>query len=379
MAQRLKTDWFLFWTVIALAFFGLVIVFSASLPKTELMHKSSFYFVGKQAALIGAGVVCLMGLKRLDYRKLNRPEWAFGLMGVILTLLVAVYFLDGHHHRWIRVPGVQVQPSELAKPGLAIFLAWFVTRRITAINSRYTMGPAALVIGVLAVLVLAGDMGTMAVMMITVAAVFYVAGLSPRYAAMALAALMLIGVVGIAAKPYRLRRVVHFVDPSYELLAKVDSSGRVKAWLENSMSTRDPNYQARQSVIAVGSGGLFGLGLMHGKQKMLYVPEAHTDFIYSVIGEELGFFGCAGVLAAFMVILWRGLRLFWMAPDDFGRYLALAVTVCLTVQALINISVVLDLGPTKGIPLPLISSGGTSMLSSLISLGLLLSVSERAG
>jgi cell division protein FtsW len=159
----------------------------------------------------------------------------------------------------------------------------------------------------------------------------------------------------------------------------LDKSGKLKAYVQSSLATRDPGYQAKQSRIAVGSGGLMGVGLMEGKQKLLYLPEAHTDFIYAVVGEELGLWGAGGVLLGFFVLLWRGLRLFWLAPDDFGRYIALGVTVSVVVQALINMSVVLDIGPTKGIPLPMISYGGSSLLGTLTSLGLLLSVSEQAG
>jgi cell division protein FtsW len=163
------------------------------------------------------------------------------------------------------------------------------------------------------------------------------------------------------------------------MVEKIDPSGRLKAYVQSSLAARDPSYQPKQSRIAVGSGGIFGLGLMQGKQKLLYLPEAHTDYIYAVVGEELGLWGSTGVLAGFFVILWRGIRLFWLAPDPFGKYLALGVTVSIVVQALINISVVLDIGPTKGIPLPMVSYGGSSLLATLISLGLLLSVSEHSG
>jgi cell division protein FtsW len=128
----------------------------------------------------------------------------------------------------------------------------------------------------------------------------------------------------------------------------------------------------------VGSGGFLGLGLMESKQKWLFLPEAHTDYIYAIVGEELGFFGCTAVLGGFLIILWRGLRLYWTAPDDFGRYVALGVTASIVTQAMINMSVVLGMGPTKGIPLPMISSGGSSLLSTLMCLGLLLSVSEQS-
>jgi cell division protein FtsW len=214
---------------------------------------------------------------------------------------------------------------------------------------------------------------------LTAVVLFYVAGLDRRYLALGAMAGVLIGCVAVVSKPYRLARVVSYVNSDFTLVDKIDSSGRLKAYIQSSLAARDPSYQPKQSRIAVGSGGVLGLGLMQGKQKLLYLPEAHTDYIYAVVGEELGLWGSTGVLAGFFVILWRGLRLFWLAPDHFGRYLALGVTVSIVVQALINISVVLDIGPTKGIPLPMISYGGNSLLSTLTSLGLLLSVSEHSG
>jgi cell division protein FtsW len=153
----------------------------------------------------------------------------------------------------------------------------------------------------------------------------------------------------------------------------------VKDYINSGTSNRDAVYQVKQSKIAVGSGGFFGLGLMEGQQKMHYLPEAHTDFIYAVVGEELGLWGTSAVIAGFLVLLYRGLRLFYSAPDDFGRYLALAITVSIVLQAFVNISVVLDMAPTKGIPLPLISYGGSSMLGTLLMLGMLMSVSEHSG
>jgi cell division protein FtsW len=379
MAQRLRMDWTLFFTVIGMGFFGLVMVYSASIPKTQVGDRNSLYFLLKQFAVMMAGIAALMVLRRIDYRKLNQPLWAFLPLGLVLSLLLAVYFLDAAHHRWVRVGGFQLQPSEFAKPALAVFLAWFVSRRLNAINSRHTFGPAALALAVLAGLVLAGDLGTMVVLLATAASVFFVAGINRRHFAMACVAMAILAGAGILAKPYRLLRLLFYVDPEQKLIAQYEPLQKLKERAEASLASRDPHYQANQSVIAVGSGGVLGLGLMQGRQKMLYIPEAHTDFIYAVVGEELGLWGCSGVLMGFLIILWRGLRLFWCAHDAFGRYLALGLTTCLVFQAFINISVVLDLGPTKGIPLPLISYGGSSMLSSLISMGLLLSVSERSG
>jgi cell division protein FtsW len=186
--------------------------------------------------------------------------------------------------------------------------------------------------------------------------------------------------VFIALSPYRLARVVRFFDPQFKIVEKFDSKGKIKTQMEKSLATRDTNYQALQAKIALGAGGPTGLGLMNGKQKLLYLPEAHTDFIYAVVGEELGMIGAVGLLIGFGIIFWRGLRAAWlMEGDDFGRYLALGITVVVVVQGLINMSVVLGMMPTKGIPLPMISYGGSSLLSTLVLLGILMNVSEHAG
>jgi cell division protein FtsW len=213
----------------------------------------------------------------------------------------------------------------------------------------------------------------------TAAIMLYVAGLDRKYIRIAI----VVGAIGVfaavAAKPYRLVRIFGFFDPNYATLDRFSWGHRLKDYMQQSSYNRDPGYHVRQSKIAVGSGGVTGLGLMQGKQKLLYLPEAHTDFIYAVVGEELGLAGCGGLLLLFMVLLWRGLRLVRKAPDEFGRYLALGVTSMIVVQALMNMSVVLDLAPTKGIPLPMISYGGSSLMSTMLSLGMLLSVSEQSG
>ena len=159
---------------------------------------------------------------------------------------------------------------------------------------------------------------------------------------------------------------------------KPDPRG-IKHYLQKSLTTKDTSYQSEQSKIAVGAGGILGRGLMQGKQKLLYLPEAHTDFIYANVGEEFGMLGSAAVLIGFMVILWRGIRATVLIPDEFGRYLALGITVTLVVQGFMNMSVVLGMMPTKGIPLPMISFGGSSLLVTVASLGILMNISEHAG
>jgi cell division protein FtsW len=380
MALRLKTDWILFTTILLMVFFGAVMLYSASSVMAQLKYGSSWHFFFRQLAWMAVAISVMMLLKRTNYRKLQNPAVAFPAVGITLMLLLVVYFADPNHHRWIRLgPVVGIQPSELAKPALVIFLAFFVTLRARAINTRYTLLPAALAVGLITAGVGVADLGTPIVMIATVVVVLFVAGLEWRYCVMALSMAAMGVVFLVASKPYRLARIVHYFDPDYKIVDTIDPKGRVKAYLNTSLTSRDTNYQAEQSKIAVGAGGPLGLGLMQGKQKLLYLPEAHTDFIYAVVSEELGLVGSLGVLLGFLVILWRGLRATVLIPDDFGRYLALGITTMLVVQAFMNMSVVLGMIPNKGIPLPMISSGGSSLVSTLASLGILLNVSEHAG
>jgi cell division protein FtsW len=321
----------------------------------------------------------MMFMKRVNYRKLQTPVVAFTSMGLVVVLLVVVYFADPKQHRWIRFGPGGLQPSEFAKPALALFLAYFIALRSRAINSRYTLLPAFIALGFVTMAVVVADLGTAIVLVGTAAVVFIVAGLEPRY-------IVIAGVVGflgccaaIAQKPYRLVRVISYVDPQFKVVDKVDTHGWIRAQMKKSITARDTNYQTEQAKIAVGSGGPFGVGLMQGRQKLFYLPEAHTDTIYAVVGEEFGLFGSAGLLVGFVIILWRGIRATLLIPDEFGRYLALGITTMLVIQAFFNMSVVLGMVPTKGIPLPMISFGGSSLLVTLASLGILLNVSEHAG
>ncbi|MDP3001187.1 MAG: FtsW/RodA/SpoVE family cell cycle protein [Bryobacterales bacterium] len=343
MAQRVKTDWTLLATIGALVVFGLVMLFSAS-----------------------------------------SVSWAFVSVGATLLLLVLVYFLDPRFHRWLRIGPISIQPSELAKPALVIFLAYCLTMRSRSVNNWHTLAQATLALGLLAGAVVAADLGTAFVLVVTAVVVFFVAGLERRYFVAALIIGLLCAAGAVAVKPYRMVRVFGFFDPEYRILETggvktLDPESKLRQYIDQSAHSKDPSYHVRQSKIAVGSGGVTGRGLMEGIQKFYYLPAAHTDFIFAVVGEEFGLLGCLGVLSGFMVILWRGLRLCWVATDDFARYLALGVTTAIVVQAMVNMSVVLDLVPTKGLPLPMIRQGGSSLLSTLTSLGLLLSVSEHAG
>ncbi len=379
MAQRLKTDWILFLTVLSLVCFGLVMVYSSSSMLAQLRyHLSSTYFFFRQLGWAVFSFIVLLYCMKRDYRRWNNPKYAFAGLGIVMLLLVAVYATDSSSHRWLRAGPASIQPSELAKPALALFLSFFLCRRLGAVNNRHTLQPIAVSISVIALAVAVADLGTAVVLVATTVTVVFVAGLDLRYLAIFGVLAVLLGTAFIFMKPYRLARAIDFVDKDHMLLTKLDPSGRILTYAKKTASTSDPGYQQRQSKIAVGSGGVVGVGLMQSKQKLLYLPEAETDFVYAVVGEETGFLGAALLVAGFVVVLWRGIRTYMTAADDFGRYLALSVTICVVVQALINVSVVLDLLPNKGIPLPFISYGGSSLFSTLLLMGMLLSVSEHA-
>jgi cell division protein FtsW len=376
---KLKTDWILFLTILAMVGFGLVMLYSASSAVAELRYRvEPYHFVVRQLIWAVVSFIVLMYFKKRDYRDLDTPAWAFSGLGIVLGALVLVYFADPRAHRWFQIKGLgSFQPSEFAKPALILFLAYFVSRRGDVINEKKTLRQALLAVAVLAFMVVVADLGTALVPVITAVVVLWIAGLEKRHMLRGAALVALLVVLAVVSRGYRLGRFISFVDPDYTYIGMVDSKGWIKSYVERSTAVRDASYQPKQSKIAVGTGGVLGVGLMQGKQKLMFLPDAHTDFIYATVGEELGLWGSVAVLGGFLVILWRGARLFIRARDDFGRYLALGVTVSIVVQALINMTVVLDLAPTKGFPLPMISFGGSSLLSTLLCLGMLLSVSEH--
>ena len=362
MAKHLKNDRILFTTVIFLLFFGLVMVFSASAVIADRAQGHSYYYLVRQAAWAIVGLVGMVWLMQRDYQRFRHPVVVFGLLGLVLAALVVVLFLDrtANTHRFFRLGPLSIQPSEFAKPALILFLAYFLERRSRSIDRLKTLIPPAVVLAALSGLVLLGrDLGAAVVLLIITGAIFWVAGMPGRYFAVGILVGLPLAGLAVLLEPYRVQRIFTFLDP----------------W-------KDPQgkgFQIIQSMIAVGTGGLTGVGLMASKQKLYYLPAPHTDFIYAVISEEWGLVGATLVLLGFCVILWRGVRAALLASDPFGVYLAVGLTAMLVCQALINLSVALALAPTKGMPLPFLSYGGSALVCALWATGLLLSVSQRAG
>ena len=361
MARKLKSDKVLFTTTLLLLCISVVMVYSASAVLALERYDQPYFFLYRQTLWAVMGVAVLGIAMRIDYRTYKNEAFVWALLGLVTILLVAVFFSApiNNARRWLNVGGLGIQPSELAKIAAVLFTALMLERRMHRINDlSYSLTPIAIVAGGLfGLIVLQPDYGTSISLLLIVAMMVFAAGLHYRYilGATLLAAPVLAWVM--LSADYRIRRLTAFLDPWADPLGS--------------------GFQIIQSQIAVGTGHLFGRGLMGGVQKLFYLPEPHTDFIFAVIGEELGLLGATAVVICFSVIAWRGLRIAMRAEDSFGAFIAIGLTTMIAFQALVNMSVVLGLMPTKGIPLPLVSNGGSSLLISLLAMGILLNISQH--
>ena len=362
MAKRVSVDRWLFVVTLVLVFVGLVMVFSASAVMAKERYGSGYTFLLRQLAWAVAGIGAMLVGMKLDYRRYKHPAVVFSLLGITSLMLISVFFLDRAHntHRWIHWGGFSFQPSEMAKPALILFLAFFLESRTKSMDDwRNTLLPAVLpTLIFIGLIVFQPDLGTAIACAAITGCILFVAGLDMRYLAYAFAASLLPLYFLIFHVAYRRDRILAFLNP-YS-----DPQGR--------------GFHIIQSLIAVSTGGITGVGLMEGKQKLFYLPEPHTDFIFAVTAEELGLLGSLIVVALFAIFLWRGIRTAIHVDDMFGRFLAVGITSMVVVQAFINISVVLGLMPTKGIPLPFVSYGGSSLFITLACVGVLLNVSRQA-
>ena len=362
MAKLVGVDKWMFFTTLLLIVVGLVMVFSASAVVAQERFHSPYTFVGKQAIWAVCGVFMLLALMRVDYNIYKSPRFIYPALCVTTILLVMVYVFPGSHntHRWIRFGGFfTFQPSEVAKLVTILFLAWFLHTRLDEMNHFWrTIARAASVPLVFAVLVVAEpDLGTALVLAGVTAMMLFMAGMQWRY---------LLGAAGLALPC--LAALLYLVAWRWH---------RILVFLNPESDPQGAGFHINQSLIAVGTGGLTGRGYMEGVQKLFFLPEAHTDFIFANIAEELGFIGAVCIVLLFVVLGFRGLRTAFRLQDSFARLAAFGITTAILLQAFFNISVVLALVPTKGIPLPLISSGGTSLFCTLASIGILLNITRK--
>jgi cell division protein FtsW len=362
MPRKLAPDVWLFGVAIVLLSVGVVMVYSASAIVAADRFHDPYFFLKKQVFWALLGAACLWLAIKVDYRRLEGFVLPLLIFAGILLVLVLVSPLGqaiNGTRRWIRLGPVSFQPAELAKLALVLYLAAFLAKKREVIEDlRRGILPPLAVAGLLAALVLAQpDLGNCLTLIALTFTLLFLAGGRARHLGLILAAALPPLVVAIWAAPYRLRRIVAFLDP----------------WSD----PRGSGFQIIQSWLALGNGGIFGQGIGASRQKLFYLPESHTDFIFAILGEELGFVGAASVVALFVVLVWRGLRIGLRAPDPFGGYLALGITVLIATQTLVNLGVVTGLLPTKGLPLPYLSFGGSALLVTMLSTGVLLNISQQ--
>ena len=363
MPRKLAPDIWLFGVAVVLLSAGVVMVYSASAIVAADRFHDPYFFLKKQLFWALLGAACMWVAIRVDYRRLEGfvvPLLIFA--GVLLVLVLVSPFgqaINGTR-RWIRLGIVSFQPAELAKLALVIYLAAFLAKKGEEISDfRRGLVPPLAVAGLLALLVLAQpDLGNCLTLITLTFTLLFLAGGHARHLGLIVLAALPPLAVAIWVAPYRLRRIFAFIDP----------------WSD----PRGSGFQIIQSWLAFGNGGILGEGIGASRQKLFYLPEAHTDFIFAIVGEELGFVGALAIVALFVVLIWRGLRIGLRAPDPFGGYLALGITVLIATQTLVNLGVVTGLLPTKGLPLPFISFGGSALLMTMLSTGVLLNISQQA-
>ncbi len=360
MAKKLAFDRVLFTCVVLLVVIGLVMVYSASAPMVRTQGRPFNIFLVKQIVAAVIGFVAMAIIMHVDYRRLRSAPVVWSLLAGVAVLLVLVLFGPELNatRRWLLLGPLSIQPAELAKLALVPFVAWQLDRKAELINSRELLLPVAAVTGLLAgLIVLQPDLGSAVLLVATVGTMLFLAGLAWRFLLVGAAVAAPLLWFLVISVPYRRARLLAFLDPEKDPLGS--------------------GFQALQSLIAVGSGGLFGLGPGESIQKLYFLPYPHSDFIYAIVAEEFGMLGSLAILALFAAVLWRGARAGLRAPDPFGRYLAWGFAVLIGLQAFLNVSVALALVPTKGIPLPFLSFGGSSMVVSLVACGVLLNVSQH--
>ncbi len=346
-----------------LALFGTLMVYSASAMHAhrESGGATQFTYFYKQFGFTIVGLIVMYTVSRIDYQRVNSSAAALGLLAITSIFLGAVFFFPEINgaQRWIRFGGFSFQPSEMAKIALPIFLAYLLTKNEDLVGElRSTVLPC---IGVLVFLcglvAIEPDLGTALVLAAIFSTVYFAAGAKLLHVAVVGVSMVLAAGAMVFLAPWRVERLMAFVDPFKH--------------------SDDAGYQVVQSLYAIGSGGIFGEGFARGQQKLFYLPYPYSDFIFSVVGEEFGLIGTLSVVLAFGVILWRGARIAINAADRFGMLLAIGIITGIIVQALFNISVVISILPAKGIPLPFISYGGSSVVFTLAAVGILLNISRE--
>lgn len=361
MLKTLKKNWVLISLVFLLIALGMLFIYSASSYSSGIKYDDSFYFVKKQLLGFGMGLVIMLFFTMFDYHKFVKLRWV--VVGIYISLLLLV-FIPGigrsnyGANRWITIGGISLQSSEVAKFGFVIFSACYLSKNYKKMKTFWGTIPLIAVGGISCLLILLEPnlsvtlcLGTVMLIMLLIGGMQF-----KHFLFILVPALCLVPIL-IIIEPYRLQRLVAFIDP----------------WA----SPKEEGFQLIQSLYALGSGGLFGVGLFNSRQKYLFLPFSESDFIFSIIGEELGFVGCIMIIVIYAIVIWKGVKIAYSASDRLGCYMAGGITSVIGVQLLINIAVVTGSIPPTGIPLPFMSAGGTSLMVFMGAVGILLNISRK--
>ncbi|NBD14222.1 putative lipid II flippase FtsW [Corallococcus silvisoli] len=361
-AAPVRFDPILLCAVLALVSLGLVMTYSASAVLAQDKLGDSLYFLKRQLSAAGLGLVAMAVAMKLGWRKLARLAYPLLLVAIVLLVAVAIPGIGttaGGARRWIRLPGFSLQPAEIAKFAWLVYLSYSLAKKREKV-ATFSIGflPHLALCGILVLLcMLQPDFGSSVLLVFMLFVLLFAAGTKLSYLVGSVLLALPLAFVAIATSPYRMKRILAFLDP----------------WAHR----HDVGYQVAESLMSIGSGGITGLGLGDGRQKLFFLPEAHTDFIFSILGEELGLIGVGLLVALYGIVLWRGIRASLAAGETFGTYLGLGISSIIAFQATVNMCVAMGLLPTKGLTLPFVSYGGTSLVVLMGSAGVLLSLSAN--
>ncbi len=345
--------------VLILMTLGIVMIFSASQVIAERRHDSTFYFLFQQLIRVGIGLAVLVFAAKYDYHNyMNKAMLILLVTAVLLIVVLGIGKVKGAA-RWLSIGGLGIQPSEFAKLGILFYLSAYLSRKGDRIKDfQFGLMPPLVVTGIFSFLIiLQPNFSTAMILMGMAVIILFIGGMRMRHLLILFASLIPVGLILALVSPYRMARLMTYMNPEQDM--------------------QGMGYQIKQSLISFGNGGIFGVGVGSGKQKLLFLPEPFTDFIYSIIGEEFGLLGALAVLVLFGIFLYRAVKTARHSPDMYGFYLATGITLSIALYAVVNAAVTVGLIPTTGLPMPFISYGGTSMIFTCFAVGVLLNISSQ--
>ncbi|MFC2048845.1 putative lipid II flippase FtsW [Elusimicrobiota bacterium] len=356
-----RPDTLLLVITLLLSLIGLVMVFSSSAIMAGERFNNMYFFAVRQFMWMALGIIALVIGLYVDHRIWAKHSFFFIALTLFLLIIIYIPWIGysvGGAKRWIRLGGISFQPAEFAKIAVVIYLSSVLDRKYSKLNSFYRniLPPLLLIIGMTLLIYKQPDFGTSVIILLIVVSVLFVGGINLKHLLIGGVIILPIMIMGLLSKAYRIKRLLSFLNP-----------------FEN---IHDSGFQLVHSIVALGDGGIFGVGLGAGSQKLFFIPEVHTDFVFAIIGQELGFIGTISILVLFMLLTWRGIRIGLRHKEYLGKIMAAGLTFLISIQAMLNIGVVVGCLPTKGLALPFVGFGGSSLIFNMFAVGIILNISR---